>query len=234
MYKRQENYKVDYVVLRGDPAKPELWQKLEDVITAKYQHETGVDLPIACTTIDSGGHYTQQVYKFVKGRGGRRVFAIKGKGGVGVPVAGRPSKSNLGKVNLFSVGVDTAKETIYARLRNSEPGPAYVHFPVAPMFDEEYFEQLTAEKCVTKFVKGRPKREWVKQRPRNEALDIAVYNLAALYILNPNMEKIAARLAEEPEAEAEPEAEPEPEAQPQRRSTVRRRKQNKGFANSWR
>lgn len=200
----EENWKIDFKILRGDPAKPELWQKLDDCLSARYKHESGVELSISCTTIDSGGHYTQQVYKFVKGRESRRIFAIKGKGGVGVPVASRPSRSNLGKVNLFSIGVDTAKETIYARLKNTDPGAAYVHFPVDPIFDEEYFEQLTAEKCVTKYVKGHPKREWIKTRARNEALDVSAYNLAALYILNPNYQRLASRLLPSEEEKQEP------------------------------
>ena len=200
----EENWKVDFNILRGDPARPDLWQKLDDALSTRYKHESGVELSISCVTIDSGGHYTQQVYKYVKARESRRIYAIKGRGGEGVPIVGRPSKSNIGKVSLFSIGVDTAKETIYARLKNTEPGAGYVHFPVEPMFDEEYFEQLTAEKCVTKFVKGRPRREWAKKRSRNEALDIAVYNLAALYILNPNFRRLAQRLHTEPEIKEEP------------------------------
>jgi phage terminase large subunit GpA-like protein len=54
------------------------------------------------------------------------------------------------------------------------------------MADEEYVEQLTAEKAIRKYVKGRGAiREWVKTRERNEALDLEVYALAALYILGP-------------------------------------------------
>jgi len=57
-------------------------------------------------------------------------------------------------------------------------------------FDEEFFKQITAEKIQTKYDKGHPKRVWVKTRARNEALDINVYNLAALSILNPNFKAI--------------------------------------------
>ena len=39
--------------------------------------------------IDSGGHHTQEVYKFCKARIGRRVWAIKGESAPGWPaVAG--------------------------------------------------------------------------------------------------------------------------------------------------
>ena len=36
-----------------------------------------------------------------------------------------------------------------------------------------------AETIVTRIVKGYPKREWAKTRPRNDALDIRAYSLAA-------------------------------------------------------
>src|SRR5436853_6192898 len=50
--------------------------------------------------------------------------------------------------------------------------------------DSEYLAQLTAEKAIRKYVKGRGAvREWVKLRERNEALDLEVYALAALYVL---------------------------------------------------
>ena len=60
---------------------------------------------------------------------------------------------------------------------NRKSGPGYYHFPIG--IDEEYFQQLTAEKQVTKYVKGYPKLEWVKVGPRNEALDCEVYCYAA-------------------------------------------------------
>lgn len=230
----EENYKIDYFLLHGDPARDEIWRRLDDVLNRRFEHASGTELPIACTAIDSGGHYTQQVYKYVKSREARRIFAIKGRSSEGGPVVNRPTKSNLGKVSLFSIGTDTAKEVIYARLRINEPGAGYVHFPVGPAFDEEYFLQLTAEKCITKYEKGRPKRAWVKTRPRNEAIDIAVYNLAALYILNPNFEKLKQRLTPEQEIEPEPELSAAQAYSSARKKSIKGRKKKSGFVNSWR
>ena len=51
-------------------------------------------------------------------------------------------------------------------------------------FDKDFFEQLTAERLVTRYVKGHPKLEWVKPPgKRNEALDCAVYALAAAHMV---------------------------------------------------
>jgi phage terminase large subunit GpA-like protein len=83
-------------------------------------------------------------------------------------------------VNLFLVGVDAAKEAVYARLRKQEPGAGTCHFPLDR--DAVYFEQLTAETLRTKYLKGFPQRYWWKpDGRRNEALDCRVYAYAALY-----------------------------------------------------
>jgi phage terminase large subunit GpA-like protein len=59
-----------------------------------------------------------------------------------------------------------------------------MHFPHDR--DDEWFAQLTAEKLVTKYQRGFPIREWVKTRPRNEALDCRVYAMAAYKIMPSN------------------------------------------------
>jgi len=81
---------------------------------------------------------------------------------------------------IYMVGVDTAKDAIYSRLRIGKPGPGYIHFPIGGAFDETYFAQLTAETVQTRYKEGRPYRVWVLPPGKaNEALDTAVYALAA-------------------------------------------------------
>jgi len=93
------------------------------------------------------------------------------------------------------VGADTAKEMVYSRLRITEPGPGYCHFP--SHYNEDYFKQLTSERVVIKYRKGHPMRVWEKpSHQRNEALDCRVYALAALYILNPNLQKLSQDIEE--------------------------------------
>ena len=51
---------------------------------------------------------------------------------------------------------------------------------------------------MTKFTHGYPQRMWIKAKgKRNEALDCRVYGLAALHILNPNLEMLADELERE-------------------------------------
>lgn len=185
----EESWSIDYGTLYGDPSTAELWTRLDSILFQTRKHETRGEMIVRSSCVDSGGHYTQQVYNYCRTRAGKRVFAIKGMGGEGKPIVGRPTKNNIGKINLFPVGTDTAKELVYSRLKMTDVGEGYCHFPTGR--NEEYFRMLTAEKKVTRYFKGRPRTEWAKIRTRNEALDCRVYATAALAILNLNLEALS-------------------------------------------
>jgi phage terminase large subunit GpA-like protein len=111
----------------------------------------------------------------------RRVFAMKGSPETGKPLVGPPRSNNAFRTRLYVVCADKGKETVYARLRIAAPRAGYLHLPAE--IDRAYVDQLTADKIIRKFVKGRaPQRQWVKTRDRNEALDPEVYSLEALRI----------------------------------------------------
>jgi phage terminase large subunit GpA-like protein len=131
------------------------------------------------------------VYQFTKPRQARRIFAVKGLSQAGKPIANRPTFVGKNKAVLYGIGTDSAKEAIFARLA-AENELTTLHF--CSDLDEEYFKQLTAEKRVTKFVRGRKSLIWKQVRPRNEALDTLVYNFAAIYILNPNFDSIEEKI----------------------------------------
>ncbi|NDF12504.1 MAG: phage terminase large subunit family protein, partial [Proteobacteria bacterium] len=185
----EECWSLDYRVIYGDPAQDNVWNELDAYLLKPIRSKLGVQLNIACVCIDSGGHHTQMVYEFCSKRAVRGVFAIKGVSQAAKPLVGRPTRNNRYKMRLYPVGTDTAKEVIYSRLRVTEPGAGYFHFPLER--DREYFLQLTAEKQVVRFTKGVAKREWIKTRSRNEALDCTVYALAAFKLLNPNLTQLA-------------------------------------------
>lgn len=229
-------YVIEVRQVWGDPSTPTPWNDLDTLLDQPYKRADGVHLTIACAGVDSGGHHTLAVYQYCKARAARRIWAFKGVGGQGRPLVGRPSKSNKGGVQLFPIGVDTAKERIFARLKMAEPGPGYIHFSAA--LDVEFFEQLSSERCVKRVRKGRPVREYVQIRPRNEALDLAVYTLAAIEILNPDLARIEKKLAaaaeriaaETPTPKADPD---EDEAQSPRRLRGNPRKRGGGWVNAW-
>lgn len=192
----EESWGIEYRVLWGDPSESDVWESLTDVLSKDWLHESGLRLRISATCIDSGGHKTQEVYDYCKTMKSQRVFATKGVGGLGKPVISSPSAKRTGKnkraVELFTIGVDEAKRLVMGRLQRFEPGPGYFHFPVK--YNEEYFKQLTAEKIVTRYIKGFPKQEFVKTRPRNEAFDITVLAYAALKLVNPVWEALAEKI----------------------------------------
>jgi len=221
----EESWSLDYKTLYGDPSTPHLWNDLDNILKASYTTESGRQLGIRAACVDSGGHYTQAVYNFVRPREGRRIFAIKGMAGEQRPLVGRPSKNNIGKIKLFTVGTFPIKELIFSRLKIQSSGAGYCHFPAGR--SDEYYQQLAnSEKIVTKYQKGFPRREFVKTRTRNEALDCRVYAYAALCILSLNINAVADRVVNAPEPETEP--------QPQQPNPLARRPRQGGFVNSWR
>jgi len=221
----EESWSIDYRTLYGDPSTPQLWQDLDAILASKYETADGRTLQIRAACIDSGGHYTKAVYDFVRPREGRRIFAIKGMAGQDRPVVSRPTRNNIGKIRLFTLGVDNIKDLIFSRLRLQSEGPGYCHFPNDR--PDEYFKQLaSSEKIVTKYHKGFPRREFVKTRTRNEALDCRVYAIGALAILNLNLDSLAERAARQVK-EDRPGA---PQKQPPRHHAARRG----NFVNGWR
>lgn len=89
--REKQSWSVDYIVLDGDTARRDVWQKLEDVLCRDWPHETGHSMPIRVMAVDSG-YATQDVYAWAKGHpqavwgaGGARasqprtVVAIKGQ-----------------------------------------------------------------------------------------------------------------------------------------------------------
>jgi len=197
----EESWLIAYSVIEGDPENAAVWFKLDALLGAEFLHQSGRKMKIERTFVDSGGHHTEQVYRYCGARANRGVFACKGGTISGKPLVGRPSTSNQYHVPLFVLCVDTGKEIVMSRLRLQLPKPprpvaGFIHLP--EWVDEEYLAQLTAERSLVKFVKGRGRvRVWEKLRDRNEALDLEVYALAALKVLGePFIKGLADRAAE--------------------------------------
>ena len=228
----EESWLIAFTQIHGDPAREQVWFDLDKFLRQEFTHESGQKLRVEITVADSGGAHTEQVYRYAQARFGRRVFAIKGGTLTGRPLVERPSIHNRYRVKLFVLCVDTGKDAVMSRLLIQSPGRGFVHLP--DWVDGEYVAQLTAEKAVRKYVKGRGAvREWVKLRERNEALDLEVYSLAALYILGQAFVRAlperAARFARPP---APPEASA-PAAASQARWPLARPRRG-GWINSWR
>jgi len=203
--KHGETWGITQGQIMGRPDTEEVWRRLDDVIEHVYKFETGKGLMISLTCVDSGGHFTQEVYTACRNRQSKRVFAIKGKGGEGVPHTAPPTKIPIRENKnvtcwLYTIGVDAGKSIIMSSLKVQEPGPKYCHFPLGEDkgYDSAFFNGLLSEKLVLKRSGGRDKWAWEKidGHARNEALDIRNYNLAAIRILNPDMDAVEKRMFE--------------------------------------
>ena len=189
----------------GDPAYDEPWTRLDDVIERVYRFRDGTGLTIARTFVDSGGHKTQNVYMQCRARTYKRVFAIKGVGGDGVPYTKPPSKvkiivtgQTVGLTWLYALGVDAGKAEIFSALKVQEAGPKFCHFPKGEGrgYDTAFFTGLLSEKLVLKSERGRTRWAWVKLpgHERNEALDCRNYALAAFRSWDPDLDAVERRL----------------------------------------
>jgi len=179
----EESWNIDYQILPGDPSSGEVWEALDEYLKQRWPHPAYEDgMPIMATCIDTGGSNTQSVYSYVRPREGRRIWGIKGYAGARPVWPRRPSRNNKGKINLYAIGVDAAKDVITARFKKVGAGASGIgatHFHISR--DREYFEQLTAERKVTRFSKGFKVISWEKgEKDRNEAFDCRVYAYAAL------------------------------------------------------
>ena len=178
---------------------------LDKILESNFEHQR--ELPnfvISATCIDSGGHYTDHVINYCDARKHKKTFAIKGSSaGYGVPIwPPRASQNKRLKKPVYVIGVNDAKETLMQRLRINESGAGYWHFPIER--DAEWFAQITSEIVKTKYVKGRPIRQWQPRREgaSTEGLDCRVYAFAALRGLIRNwkfdLNKTAEKLKEIP------------------------------------
>ena len=224
-----ETWGIKKGIIMGDPNYDEPWERLDDVITHTYKFRNGRGLTISMTCVDSGGHKTQAVYKQCRARLQRRVFAIKGVGGDGVPYTKPPSKVKIvvdgkaiGATWLYSLGVDAGKATIMASLKVQEAGPKYCHFPRDNErgYDIKFFNGLLSEKLVMKTERGRTRWVWekIKGHERNEALDCRNYALAAFRILDPDLDAVERRLRGMKSADKPPAA----HSQKPKRSRIKR------------
>lgn len=191
-----ENWGITNRILVGNPSEQAVWDALDSVLMASYGNSLGENLYVAATLIDSGGHHTDDVYRYAAKRERRNVFACVGKAGLARPLVTRPQrtkKSLVWNASLVTVGVDIAKDQFYDMLSIETPGPGYCHFPAKPdEYTGEFFAQLTAEKRYKKWVRGSQVWAYKKIRPRNEALDKRNYARGALNVTGIDVDKFAA------------------------------------------
>lgn len=218
----QESWSIEYRKWFGSPTDKTLWDQVDVWLKQTWKHESGGFMTLATACIDTG-HYAKECYEFILPRQTRRIWAVKGSNQQGAPVYKMGSMIN--GIRLFLAGTDTSKDTLFDRLKLTEYGPGYCHFPDLPAYTEdeyEYFKQLTAEERVNKWERGVLLGSYYrKKRSRNEALDIRIYAMTALAILNPNLDTLTA-MRDEPPAPPPPRT-PAPWVRTPRETNTKRR-----------
>jgi phage terminase large subunit GpA-like protein len=199
-----ESWGIQYGIIEKRGTWQKTFDELDRILLTPWMLPVGpgAHLPLvpAAVAIDTG-HETEEVYKYVRRCQPRRVYAVKGSSeGYGQALVSRPQKSGVKQVTLYQIGTVTAKMEILSRLRVTDAGPGCTHFPKNPKrgYDHEYFRQLTAESAVTRWKAGRKEIKFIKPAGRrNEALDIRCYARAALELLNPAIDKLSAKIADQ-------------------------------------
>lgn len=170
----EEAWAREHAIIEGDTAHEEVWEALAKTLTRARVDYAGIDT----------GHNSGLVFQFAATR--HWVFPVKGTGRPEDTIVEDPLKRQRRLAYRryrgeapFLVGTHQAKNVLFNRLKMPEPGPGYIHFPVDPLFDLEFFSQVCGEKLVTRVRGNVAYGEWIKTRTRNEALDCLVYALAA-------------------------------------------------------
>lgn len=200
----EENWGIEKGFIMGRPSEDETWTKLDGIINRVWRFASGKGLRISLTFVDSGGHYTQDVYERCAQRINQRVFAIKGANTPDTPYTAPPKKVDItrrgkkvGKAWLYMIGVDAGKEHIMSGLKIKAEGARRSHFPSNPGkgYDMLFYSGLLSERMT--YSKGRWRWEKIPGHERNEALDCRNYANAAFKVLHPNLDYIKQRLNDE-------------------------------------
>jgi len=211
-----ENWGIYKTEIYGDLARNKVWEELETYLKTVFYFQNGQGLGIAGVGIDTGGHHTNMVYKWVKKMKARtkvtglRVFGLKGYAGKpDIPLLyratavditaddGNGGKVVTGQTVINIIGTDSGKESIMDWLTIEEPGEGYCHFPLDKTrgYGEKYFKGLLSESQIVKKVNGVKKKVWVKKSGvRNEPLDLFNYNYAVCELLHPSWDGLEAKI----------------------------------------
>lgn len=176
---------LEHSVIWGSPLENATWTDLDEWLTRQFLHPHRAPIYVEAAIVDSG-NWADQVYAFCRPRTSRRVIAGKGISGFARPTLAWGSSR---KTRLAQIGVDAVKLHLHERIKDGRT----VRFSDA--FGPDYFDQINAERLVTKYTRGHPTRHWeLVSGRRNEALDCLVYATAARQLLAFDPKRRDARL----------------------------------------
>lgn len=197
--KEEECWGIRKGIVLGAPNQDRTWKEIDNILDKTYHFADGKGLKVVRTFIDSGGHYTSDFYNYCQKNFHKQRFAIKGRGGPGIPLIYKIAKANNAKAPLILLGVDDGKQQIMDRLSIDSPGPLYFHFPqdegIKELsnrgYDDLYFKGIISEHKKVYKRNGVLREVWeTTKNVRNEPLDLRNYNLACMKSLKPDWGKL--------------------------------------------
>jgi phage terminase large subunit GpA-like protein len=190
--RHEESWGIDRGIIPGRPDSPGVWKEVDALLDREWKMANGMAMRILATFVDSGGHFTDAVYKACEQRASRRIWPVKGESGEGKPYVRLMKSSARSREGVkFIIGVDSGKEAVLYATGIETPGPRYMHFPVEQHsgYDLEYFRGLISEKLRIIRRGGRNVLSWEKIYERNEPLDCRNYARAAYKYFNWNFDR---------------------------------------------
>lgn len=184
---------IERKIITGDLRQSQVWQDLLTYVNNfKCTTKDGRTLPIQISCIDSGGHFTQDVYAFCL-----RSPRLRPVKGIGTSTAANtdliykvsdvPVKAfanGAGRIQLTLVNTYYAKDIIREQLlklqSDNRSSDWVISSDVDAQFDPIFFDQMNSE--FRENLKGGKYRWTCKPGVRNEALDCTVYALTAVDI----------------------------------------------------
>lgn len=198
--RRRVSWSVEKGYMSGDIDDDDFREEIKKLWNRTWKYTNGVETQCHAINIDSG-YKSHAVYSLVREFGDQRVKAIKGDQesrltsilGTPTPVDVDYNGKRIARgLMLWHVGSSVIKEQFYSWLTLKKPTDealqegarwptGYCHYP---MYDEEFFKQITAEQRVeTTNAKGFTVYAWEKVRKDNHFLDCRVYARAAATML---------------------------------------------------
>ncbi|MDR2697154.1 MAG: phage terminase large subunit family protein [Holophagales bacterium] len=174
---------IDHEVIPGSPKDAAVWELLDEWRRLPRIHQkTGKAMAVEICLIDSNFE-TDSVVKYVRPRYSQRVFACRGEEKLAVKALVAKGSTRKERTLQYRVATWDIKAILQHRLAIGDDRPGRIYLP--EWVSNSYLQQITSERLIRQRDRktGRVTLTWVKTQDRNEALDLWVYAIAALRVL---------------------------------------------------
>ena len=193
----ERHWGVQHTVIKGDPAdkRKDVFGQLWTLCSQEWLCKDGRTLKVSAIGIDSGGHRTDEVYRFCR-QHPRKAYCLKGDNKPNGPISGNTTNPDkvrgIARPRLWWIGVNAAKDLLAKRLQITDPdSDGYIEFHSG--FTDRWYSGLASEKRQRRMYYGRVINSWVQAKNYNEPWDLMVYQVGMIRIHRINWQALAAR-----------------------------------------